>query len=143
VSGNSHTGTFSAYNPVASTGVSWPTLYQSFAPTLVSDIEAANFWYFDEGSSGTVGIATLLTFSDGTWVQDTLFTADPSYIQNQWAFRDLKPVLNVYSGKYLVEIGFFPDRSYNLYVDDVSILIPEPTTLLLLGMGGLLIRKRK
>ncbi len=147
VSGNAHTGIFSAYNPAKSTAIPATTLFQSFVPTIVDDITSANFWYFHEGGPGTVGLATLLTFSDGTSIQDTLFKTDPSYKQNQWAFHDLKPSLSTSSGKYLVEIGFFPKFGGSQYIDDVSVsVVPEPATVCLLATGlvGLIVvAKRK
>ena len=136
VSDNSHTGTYSAYNPALNSALASPTLFQSFAPTLVDNITSADFWYFHEGGSGTVGLATLLTFSDGTWVQDTLFAADPSYKQNIWTFRDLMPTLLENSGKHLVEIGFFPKSGGSQYVDDVSVsAVPIPLAVWLFGSG--------
>src|SRR5580704_351638 len=77
---NPHTGSYSAFNPIKDTAVgAFPTLFQSFVAVPVEEIKSAGFWYFHHGGSGTVGLATLLTFSDGTAVQDTLFADDPSY----------------------------------------------------------------
>ena len=144
VSNNPHTGDFSAYNPPKNTAIADTTIYQIFAPTLVDNITTANFWYFHEGGPGTIGLATRLRFSDGTSVQDTLYAVDPSYKQNQWVLRDLKPTLLAFSGKYLVEIGFFSKSLGSQYVDDVSIIaVPEPATVYLyaIGLVGLMVMR--
>jgi len=42
------------------------------------------------------------------------------------------------------EIGFYNDYGGDVYVDSVFIeQVPEPTTVLLLGLGGLLMRRRR
>jgi hypothetical protein len=56
---------------------------------------------------GTVGLATLLTFSDGTSVQDTLFADDPSYKKDEWAFRNWMPTLIGIQAKNLYQWASF------------------------------------
>jgi hypothetical protein len=122
-------GVYSAYNPALDSALAATTLYQTFAPIAVERIVRADFWYFHEGGPGTVGLASLLTFDDGTFVQDTLFAADPEYRQGVWTRRDLTPTLRAHRGKHLVQIGFFPKLLGEQYIDDVSIrVVPEPAT---------------
>ena len=90
---NPHTGMHSAFNPAPESALGQPTLVQSFDPLPVEQIKSAGFWYFNHGGSGTVGMATLLSFSDGSWFQDTLWAADPAYIIDQWNFRNWMPAL--------------------------------------------------
>jgi PEP-CTERM motif len=136
VSDNAHSGTFSAFNPALDSAIAAPTMFQFFSPVLVENITSAFFWYYDGGNRGTVGKAALLTFSDGTSVQDTLFADDPSYRLHAWTLRDLTPTLLPYSGKYLTGIGFFPKGAEVQYIDDVTITsVPEPASIGLLAVG--------
>ncbi|UCE90202.1 MAG: hypothetical protein JSW10_05130 [Pseudomonadota bacterium] len=130
VSDNPHSGTYSAFTSTAGTGGT-SLVSQSFAPVAVNDIVSAGLWYFNDptGSTGTVGLATLLTFSDGTSVQDTLSADDPTYKENEWAFRDLMPTIRGNSGKRLVEIGVFDKLNTRTYIDDVSIEIRDSSDL--------------
>lgn len=135
---NPFTGNFSAFNPAKDTAIGATTLFQSFAPTPVDKIVTAGFWYYQDSGPefGTVGVATLLTFSDGSRVQDTLFVADPFYKVNEWAFRDLTQTLHANPGKELIEIGFFPRLQTNRYIDDVSVkVVPLPAAAYLFGSG--------
>jgi hypothetical protein len=119
---NPHTGSYSAFNPVTGSALAATTLFQSFVAVPVEEIESAGYWYFNHDSgSDSVGLATLLTFSDGTAVQDELFADDPSYKQDQWTFRNWMPTLIANPGKKLISVGFFPATSISQYIDDVSI----------------------
>jgi len=101
----------------------------------VENISSAFFWFYDVGGAGTVGKAVLLTLSDGTSVQDTLFASDPSYRKNAWTFRHLTPTLLPYPGKFLMEIGFFLQLA-ELSIDDVTITsVPERESILLFALG--------
>jgi hypothetical protein len=139
VSTNHHSGQFSAMCPDLGYAVAATTLFQPVGPSRVEDIVSAGFWYYIARPSpgGSPAFATLLTFSDGTWVQDSLFTSDPSYRLNQWAFRDWMPTLDAYPGKTLVQVGFFPQYGDTHFVDDVSVIgtlyVREPSTSALLG----------
>jgi hypothetical protein len=118
---NPHTGSSSAFNPATDSALAAPTLFQSFLAVPVEEIKTAGFWYFHHGGPGTVGLATVLTFSDGTSVQDTLFADDPSYKKDEWAFRNWMPTLIANPGKKLISVGFFPALQKSQYIDDVSI----------------------
>jgi hypothetical protein len=118
---NPHTGSSSAFNPATDSALAATTLFQSFVAVPVEEIKSAGFWYFHHGGSGTVGLATLLTFSDGTAVQDTLFADDPSYKEDRWTFRNWMPTLMANPGKKLISVGFFPALQKSQYIDDVSI----------------------
>jgi hypothetical protein len=118
---NPHTGSSSAFNPATDSAVAAVTLSQSFVAVPVEQIKTAGYWYFHHGGIGTVGSATKLTFSDGTWVQDTLFADDPSYKKDEWTFRSWMPTLFANPGKKLIAVGFYPAVQKSQYIDDVSI----------------------
>jgi hypothetical protein len=147
VSFNPFAGSFAAYNPAESTAFAGTTLYQSINPTLVNNITSAGYWYYNQGGLGTVGTGAQLTFSDGTSVEDILFTDDPAYQENTWTFFNLEPFLLDYPGKSLVQIGFDPKVGGSQEIDDVSITanaVPEPSALGLLAVGitAFLVRRR-
>lgn len=104
---NPHTGSSSAFNPATDLALAAPTLFQSFLAVPVEEIKTAGFWYFHHGGPGTVGLATLLTFSDGTSVQDTLFADDPSYKKDEWGFRNWMPTLIGIQAKNLYQWASF------------------------------------
>jgi len=127
------------------------TLFHNVRPIHVEDIVSAGYWYYIARASpgGNPASATRLTFSDGTSVQDSLLTSDPSYRLNQWAFRDWTPTLEASPGKTLVQVGFFPQYSDIHYIDDVSIVgipaIPEPSMFALWGLwtAAVMIARRR
>ncbi|MBB6430328.1 PEP-CTERM sorting domain-containing protein [Algisphaera agarilytica] len=140
VLGFARTGSHSAYSaPMPTAGPS--NLYQSFDPIPVSQITEAGYWYFHMGGTGSVGSAVTLTFSDASQVQDTLFAEDPEYVQFEWAYRDLTPTLAGYADKSLTQISFFTGVNKAKYIDDV-VIVPEPSSLLLIGLGGVAICTR-
>ncbi|MEM9420853.1 MAG: PEP-CTERM sorting domain-containing protein [Planctomycetota bacterium] len=142
VLGFARTGSHSAYSaPMPTAGPS--NLYQSFDPVPVDQITEAGYWYFHMGGTGSVGSAVTLTFDDATQVQDTLFAADPEYVQFQWAYRDLTPTLSGYTDKSLTQISFFTGVNKAKYIDDVVISVPEPSVLALIGLGTLAMLPRR
>jgi hypothetical protein len=134
-------GSYSAYNPVLGTAIADTTLYQSFYPAPVTNISSAGFWYYHESNVpwGTRGLVTLLTFSDGSWIDDSLATDDPEYRLGVWTFRDLMPTLLAHSEKSLVQFGFFPKSSDAQYIDNISIIgitiVPEPAAVAIILSG--------
>ncbi len=144
VSNDPYTGYYSAYNPVQSSAVAETTLFQSFAPVSVGRILTAGFWYYHQYGDGSIGLATLLSFADGTSVQDSLYADDPSYHEGVWTHFSWMPLLAAYPSETLSEVGFFPKVGGLQYIDDVSItaFLPEPATWSLLPLGILILALR-
>jgi hypothetical protein len=115
VSAKSHSGSFSAYTYTGSSGGT-AVLSQSFSPTLVDNITSFHYWYYAETMSSP-NLALGLWFSDGSYDQDFIW----GILTNQWAFRDVMPVLLGHSGKYLVKIGIYDTLQTGLYIDDVCL----------------------
>lgn len=137
---NHHGGQFAAMCPDLGYAVGQTTLFQSITPALVEDITSAGYWYYISRPSpgGNPAFATRLVFSDGTSVQDSLLISDAEYRLNEWAYRDWIPTLEANAGKFLVQVGFFPQYTDIHYVDDVSVIgiptVPEPAAPALWGL---------
>ena len=68
------------------------------------------------------------------------------HVPQEFGFHILQPAISnvLFDDLRLVSSGPFSSGASFLAMDNVEItLVPEPATLLLLGMGGLLMRKRK
>lgn len=67
------------------------------------------------------------------------------YCQSGWSWINNDHLLGI-QGKWMdgfsFEIEFINDSTYDLTWTNINVITPEPATLLLLGLGGLLIRRK-
>ena len=68
------------------------------------------------------------------------------YAQPGWTWLDGDPMKGI-KGNWMddspFEIKFINDSTYDPVYTNINVIIPEPATLMLLGLGGLLIRRKK
>ena len=99
--------------------------------------------YF-EGQTNDSGIATLTVFDAAGNELSTASTPDMTSNNFQWTPFEVSTELAANSHSWQVKLeGFLHYGKYvNAFYDGIY-LTPEPTTLLLLGLGGLTLRKRR
>lgn len=129
-----HTGLYSA------TTVGNNRIRQDFAPIPTADIKEVSFWLLQPDTSS--GYAGWFRYSDNS--QEQVGTNFPPNGVPTWTKVDMTSFLD--PGKSLVSFGVWgyqgggplEDRTY---IDDV-IVYPEPSAALLLGLLGLMLRRR-
>ena len=96
---------------------------------------------FDAGGIGTIDVTGQTYFYNGTMTLDISGPVVPgSYT-----------IISSTLGTYITDMGFAPGVDTNIYslsggaggADLVLNVVPEPVTIALLGLGGLMIRRRK
>ena len=131
VQGDAQTGLF-YLGMVTDPQATWTGQWQLYQPPLVNPVSADNYYY---GSVDPIG-----TGNHDLWLL-TLTNPDPT-AYNLIGVLDAKELHCNYDEDYPVEIVLW-DASF-VELDRIQIhQIPEPMTLALLGLGGLLLRRRK
>ncbi|MGH2271102.1 PEP-CTERM sorting domain-containing protein [Anaerohalosphaeraceae bacterium U12dextr] len=90
---------------------------------------------------GSINLIKSMQFTEKTG-------ADPHidlYCQPGWSWLNNDPLLGI-QGKWMdgssFAIEFINDSTYDLTWTNINVITPEPATMLLLGLGGLLLRRR-
>lgn len=123
----------------SATDGSWQELGQSFvcAPETTYTLD------FVYNSTGWVGAGINLKYMDSSWGYidygwiDLLFSST----EGTGTWTPFSCTFTTPAGSGLTEVKFTMGGWGNLYAENVNV-VPEPASLLLLGLGGLVLRKR-